>query len=99
MKGVETRPVPAADAVTLMQTKTDQYGNPEFNEDTYLDEDRLKSIFSSRRESLIVTFFLLFFFSHLSQNSLFYYNTSDLKFLSPSLINFSIPQSHIPLYL
>lgn len=46
-KGQETKPVPAADAVIIMQKKTDVAGVPVFNENSFLDENQIKSIFGT----------------------------------------------------
>ena len=46
-RGQEAKPVPAADAVIMMQKKTDVAGVPVFNENSFLDEDQIKSIFGT----------------------------------------------------
>ena len=47
-KGQQTKkPIPAADAVIMMQLKTDESGMPIFDENTYLEEDQIKSIFGT----------------------------------------------------
>ena len=45
--GQQSKPVTAADAVKLMQEKVGPNGKPMFNENTFLDEDQIKSIFGS----------------------------------------------------
>ena len=46
-KGQVTKPVPAADAVIMMQNKTDGSGVPVFDESSFLDTDQIKSIFGT----------------------------------------------------
>ena len=46
-KGIKTKPIPAADAVIMMQLKTDENGKPVFDETTFLDEDQIKSLFGT----------------------------------------------------
>lgn len=45
--GQKSKPVTAADAVKLMQEKVGPDGKPMFNENTFLDEDQIKSIFGT----------------------------------------------------
>ena len=55
-QGQKQKPVPAADAVVLMQEKLDSTGAPMFDASTFLDEDQIKSMFGtishSRKRSL-----------------------------------------------
>ena len=55
--GQKSKPVTAADAVKLMQEKVCPKGKPMFNENTFLDEDQIKSIFgtTSRQRKRKVT--------------------------------------------
>ena len=51
-KGQKTKPVPAADAVIMMQLKTDETGKRVFDETTFLDEDQIKTLFGTISRNL-----------------------------------------------
>ena len=51
-KGQVGKPIPAADAMIMMQNKTDGEGVPLFDETTYLDESQIKSIFGTTSRKL-----------------------------------------------